>query len=324
MSPPFLTSLSNDFGHLLDEGDDYNVIVHAGEEPNDRTFLAHSVVLRARSPYFRRALSKEWARTEKNGMIVFKKPNISHSVFQIILKYMYTGTIALDFKEGTELLKLLVAADELFLQELHDHVQSHLLECREVWLCHNFALVHRTVFQLEASKELQSFFRISSADFYNRVRPFKEILQTELFEAIEKFHFKAGNQLQSDNLLPARFKGIKSTIIEEKHASLIASWIDGGDSVSSKDSNKISRVIPRNAHYAVNDSQDRGPCFGDGDLWMNDMFNQPDSCTCNRDSYDQSIGDMNRDSWDSWTQRTGSFQVEDYEVFQVVKKRPRL
>ncbi len=74
--------------------------------------------------------------------------------------------------------------------------------------------------------------------------------------------------------------------------------------------------------YAINDSQSNGPCFGDGDLWMWDQFNQPGSCYCNKESYEQTIGDMfQRDSWESWTSKNGAFAVDDYEVFQVVRKR---
>jgi hypothetical protein len=81
----FYRGLSVDFSHLLDESDDYDVIIYAGKEPNVRKFHAHTVILRARSPYFRRALSRDWARKE-NGSIVFQKPNIAHEVFDVILK----------------------------------------------------------------------------------------------------------------------------------------------------------------------------------------------------------------------------------------------
>ncbi|PKC15715.1 hypothetical protein RhiirA5_209526 [Rhizophagus irregularis] len=87
---------------------------------------------------------------------------------------------------------------------------------------------------------------------------------------------------------------------------------------------KIGRVITNSSAYAVNDSQSTGPCFGDGDLWLRDQFDQPGNCSCNKESYDQSVGDMfHRDSWESWTGavKNGTFAVEDYEVFQVIRKR---
>ena len=81
----FYRGLSVDFSHLLDESDDYDVIIYAGKEPNVRKFHAHTVILRARSPYFRRALSRDWAKKE-NGTMVFHKPNISPYIFELILK----------------------------------------------------------------------------------------------------------------------------------------------------------------------------------------------------------------------------------------------
>ncbi len=81
----FLKDLSNDFANLLINGDNYDVIIQAGEEPNVKEFRAHSIILGARSTYFRAALSKDWAH-KKNGIITFKKPNIPSNIFEIILK----------------------------------------------------------------------------------------------------------------------------------------------------------------------------------------------------------------------------------------------
>lgn len=83
----FLDSLSHDFESILEDSDDYNVLINAGDESRKESFKAHSVVLRARSPYFRTALSEEWAKKEGNIMI-FNKPNISPSIFSLILKYV--------------------------------------------------------------------------------------------------------------------------------------------------------------------------------------------------------------------------------------------
>jgi len=56
-----------------------------GEEPNIKEFRAHSNILRARSPYFKIALSSDWVKKE-NDVILFTKPNISPTVFGIILR----------------------------------------------------------------------------------------------------------------------------------------------------------------------------------------------------------------------------------------------
>lgn len=81
----FYEGLSLNLSHLLDESDDYDVIIYAGKEPNIKKFHAHTVILRARSPYFRGALSRDLLRQE-DGSIIFHKPNIPHQVFEVILK----------------------------------------------------------------------------------------------------------------------------------------------------------------------------------------------------------------------------------------------
>jgi hypothetical protein len=82
----FHADLSQELSLMLSGADDHNVIIQAGENQNVKEFRAHSNLLRARSPYFKSALSSNWV-TKKNDMIEFKKPNISPTVFGIILRY---------------------------------------------------------------------------------------------------------------------------------------------------------------------------------------------------------------------------------------------
>ena len=79
------SSLSKDFSLILNDSDDFNVIIKVGETQNIKEFRAHSVILRARSPYFKSAFSADWI-TKKDNMIMFNKPNITPTVFDMILK----------------------------------------------------------------------------------------------------------------------------------------------------------------------------------------------------------------------------------------------
>jgi hypothetical protein len=81
----FHSNLSKDFSSILNDADDYNVIIQVGENQNVKDFHAHSVILRARSPYFKGALSSNWI-TERNDIITFNKPNVTPVVFEMILK----------------------------------------------------------------------------------------------------------------------------------------------------------------------------------------------------------------------------------------------
>jgi hypothetical protein len=81
----FHADLSRELLLMLNDADDHDAIIQAGENQNVKEFRAHSNILRARSPYFKSALSSNEV-TKKNNMIEFKKPNIKPNVFEIILK----------------------------------------------------------------------------------------------------------------------------------------------------------------------------------------------------------------------------------------------
>jgi hypothetical protein len=70
---------------LLDDSDDYDVIVKVGENSNTKEFHARSNILRARSPYFKRAFLQNRV-TKKDGVYNFIKPNISPIVFEMIIR----------------------------------------------------------------------------------------------------------------------------------------------------------------------------------------------------------------------------------------------
>src|SRR5687767_10700233 len=124
MKKDLLHSLSKSLEQLYKTGDDYNVIIEVGKDLSDvKTFKAHSSILRARSIYFKSALSNNWA-TIKNNIIYFNKPNISPLIFDIILHYIYTGNIILeDDYHITQFIDLMIAADEMDLEEIIIQVQ---------------------------------------------------------------------------------------------------------------------------------------------------------------------------------------------------------
>ena len=80
-----MKNLSRDLSNLLKNNTDYNVKIKVGKEPYIEEFKLHSVILSARSKYFEKALSSQWARRE-NGIIIFEKPNISPLVFEFLIK----------------------------------------------------------------------------------------------------------------------------------------------------------------------------------------------------------------------------------------------
>ncbi|RIA83339.1 hypothetical protein C1645_833983 [Glomus cerebriforme] len=73
------------------------------------------------------AFSNECA--EKNdGKFILRKPNISPRLFNIILGFIYGGNIELKNLQGPDVIKLLIAADELNIQSLISHIHEFLIE----------------------------------------------------------------------------------------------------------------------------------------------------------------------------------------------------
>ncbi|RIA92707.1 hypothetical protein C1645_820294 [Glomus cerebriforme] len=154
MTSIFHSGLSKDISLLLNDPDDFNVIIQVGENEDIKEFRAHSIILRARSPYFKSALATKWI-TIKDNMIMYKKPNITPTVFDMILRYIYTGELDLTNYLGENILGLLVASDELLIEELFNHVQDYLIEKQTTWVQKNFVLVLHTVFEITNCKKLQ-------------------------------------------------------------------------------------------------------------------------------------------------------------------------
>ncbi|PKY40384.1 hypothetical protein RhiirA4_453751 [Rhizophagus irregularis] len=152
----FHSNLSKDLSLILYDADDYNVIIQVGDNENIKEFHAHSVILRARSSYFKGAFSKGWI-TNENNMIVFKKPNITPIIFDMILTYIYTGELDLTDDLDEDILGLLVATDELLLDELFNYVQDYLIRERSIWIHENLVQVLHTVFKLVRCEKLRDY-----------------------------------------------------------------------------------------------------------------------------------------------------------------------
>ena len=74
----------NDLTKLLNESDCYDVEIKVGVDEAVKIFKAHSNILKARSSYFKTALSNNWKKSD-NGIILFEKENLSPNVFEALL-----------------------------------------------------------------------------------------------------------------------------------------------------------------------------------------------------------------------------------------------
>ena len=70
----------------------------------------------------------------------------SNIQIQIQYRYIYGGVLSLNEQDNSESFKVLLAADELLLQELVDYLQKYLIENKYEWIEQHFELIHRTSF----------------------------------------------------------------------------------------------------------------------------------------------------------------------------------
>ncbi|RGB35302.1 hypothetical protein C1646_699911 [Rhizophagus diaphanus] len=183
MSYKFWGSAINDYEKLLETGERSDVIIYVGE--NEEEFRAHSAILCIRSEYFRAAFSNNWAE-KKDGMLIFKKPNIESNLFRIILRFIYCGDVDLTKLQGPEVLKLLIAVDELDIQLLISCIQEYLTINKSDFLYKNPIEILEIVYQHEKFTDLWSFCLdkiceepeklINSDKFINLKAPLLELL----------------------------------------------------------------------------------------------------------------------------------------------------
>ncbi|EXX65174.1 hypothetical protein GLOIN_2v1876950 [Rhizophagus irregularis DAOM 181602=DAOM 197198] len=211
MTSKFLVELSNDYEKLFETEIGYDVIIYAGEEPNVKEIHAHSNILCIRSQYFRTALSNEWAE-KKDGKFIFKKPNIAPHLFIIILRFIYCGNIKLMDLQGPDILRLLIAVDELNIYSLISYIQEFLIKYQTEFLHQNPTEILETVYEHEMFTDLWNFYLekiceepkvlFDSDDFINLKASLLEILlkrddlymsEIEIWENLLKWCFAQQN-----------------------------------------------------------------------------------------------------------------------------------
>ncbi|CAI2179371.1 16277_t:CDS:2 [Funneliformis geosporum] len=316
----YFSRLSQNLSQLLDDADDYDVIINVGENPNIKEFRVHSAILKSRSPYFKNALSQNWTK-KKYNVFKFNKPNISPIIFDMIIRYIYAGKLDLNEKDGSDILDLIVASDELLLDELVTFLQEYLIKNESEWLQQNFlkstnlsSWSENDIMVLKSTlNQFIShirFFDISSNNFHDNVWPFRKVLPEALFEEIMPFYMTntkpIQNKLASRNL---KFT-VDSLIIKPKHSRVLANWVLRKDSNAKipedSDGNDfknfmISRVV--NSYYAIYESSFRNEAlnFGNGDLVIDNK-----DVTCKQSHYENNIVD------------TKNYTIEEMEIFQFI------
>ncbi|PKK76726.1 hypothetical protein RhiirC2_862418 [Rhizophagus irregularis] len=156
MSTQFLPYLSRDLTKLIENKKNYDFIINVDDENNKKEFCVHSIILEARSSYFRNSLLNGFTKKE-NNIYILDLPDISVNVFNIVIRYIYGGTIDLDRKEALDILNLLVVCENFKLKELYDYIQDYLIKHHQDWIFQNFVLTQQVSFTYSEFTKLQDY-----------------------------------------------------------------------------------------------------------------------------------------------------------------------
>src|SRR6266480_4565783 len=72
-------------------------------------------------------------------------------------RYIYGGRLSLEEHDTLDIIKILVAANELSLQDLTLHLQSFLIQIKANWMEQNFDLIYETSFENDSFSDLQKY-----------------------------------------------------------------------------------------------------------------------------------------------------------------------
>ncbi|GBC21676.2 BTB/POZ domain-containing protein [Rhizophagus irregularis DAOM 181602=DAOM 197198] len=332
-----------------------DVIIHVGEEPDIKEFRSYSKTLCNKSDYFKKRLSDENIEKE-DGYYVIKIPNINSQIFEIIIKNL-NGTDDLNRKTGVEILNIIITSDDLKLYQLAKQAEEFFIKNRQCQLLRNDPVgILKLVLHHKILSKIQEFcleticsepeILFNSDDFIDLPAPILEIiLRRNDLKLIEIKIWE--NLIKWGKAQEAQEKTLDEDNQEKlKRFTPLIRFYD----ISSEDYfNKVKPIIPKELQeeilkfhmipeykptlvnflprhknnfqsanvanskgdqYSVRCRSHCGPYFGYRDLYVNHNEN-----------------DKNPDIWNSWYERSyptlnlpNTFVVDDYEVFQVIKK----
>ncbi|RHZ70965.1 hypothetical protein Glove_264g25 [Diversispora epigaea] len=224
-------------------------------ENNEKSFTAHSNILKCRSPYFRKEL--ENIQPNKNNIKTIKS-NVSIQNLYIILKYIYGGIFNLENKQTRFIFDLMLTANEFELKKLFSLILK-LLEsyCNHIIAKHPDLIFDSSDFTSLPESALVSILKRDDLQT-EEVKIWDYVIKWEISQnptlptnleewSKENFFTLKTTLLQllplilpdqpvKSNILPARSvlvtespphtKEPLSTIIFEEYAAEISTWID--------------------------------------------------------------------------------------------------
>ncbi|GBC28927.2 BTB/POZ protein [Rhizophagus irregularis DAOM 181602=DAOM 197198] len=227
----------------------------------------------------------------------------------MILRYIYGGRLSLEEYDTSDIIKILIASNELGLQELTNFKNGSFLElqnfCIELMSKEPEKIFNSIDFTSLSEKCLISFIQHDNVQT-NVIQVWKHLLKWGI---AQNPGFPSDPSNYSKEFLVNVYP-YKKVLSKELRENLIIHFINQPmkpkiTKEENIDNYTLSRVI--NKYYAINNCADYGPLFGEGDLTLcgNNCFNES---YCFRIHYDKPIRNTDKD-----------FSVEEYEVFQIMK-----
>ncbi|CAG8476431.1 3164_t:CDS:1, partial [Cetraspora pellucida] len=127
--------LITDYFILFNDRDN-NADVEITISGTENKILAHSLVLKTRSSYFKQSLSEKWTKKNNDGKFTLTFSDIEYDIMIIILKYLYYAEIC-DHEDFNVLSKLLVASDKFNMVTLSKCVQKSIVKKTSVFIKKN-------------------------------------------------------------------------------------------------------------------------------------------------------------------------------------------
>ncbi|CAB4387697.1 unnamed protein product [Rhizophagus irregularis] len=272
MNYKHIQNLSDDISNLRKDTSNCDVKIKVGEGPNSKEFMAHSLILSSRSVYFKKAFSEQWARKE-DEFFISNQPNISPTVFEILINHIYSGTFSVDNNE-ISLVDILIASDELELLEIYRQLEKRLLENESAW------------------KLPRDFITLCKHDHLTKL--YQVAIELVYWRSIKTVKDKKSKRVTSKPYIDHKCKTSNSFIFS------LFSLTNGVIPILSRVTSKKEAIIWH---------ENKGPCFGLHDLWIQSSSPQSRSGMSTQKSYEKKVinGEI--------------FDIEEYEVFQIIDKR---
>lgn len=160
---------NDSFQKLLDSGDYSDLVLSVG----NKEFKVHRGILAARCEYFDAMFGKKFKESKQSSVEI---KGIEAGVFNLILSYIYTGQITTDSMNSAE--KILIAADQLLLQELVQVCERNLCDSIELNNCVSCLIFADTHSRRKLKEEVVKFINNN----------FKVVLETESWKQMKANH----------------------------------------------------------------------------------------------------------------------------------------